>query len=118
VAGRPRRRRITYLAAAADDVRRLHRDDPPLALVVLQRLADLAAGRLDGEPLERRPSADLADCRKLYVGRTGSRPTHRIVYRQFDNGAVEVIEVVAVGPREGLAVYREASERLGRPHRP
>lgn len=108
-----RRRRITYLEAAADDVRRLHREDPALALVVLQRLADLAKGRLDGEPLERRPSADLSDCRKIYVGRTGGRPTHRIVYRAIAGGAIEVIEVIAVGRREGMAVYLEAAERLG-----
>ena len=112
--GRLRRRRLTYLPAAADDIRRLHRQDPALALVVLQRLTDLAHRRLDGEPLERRPSADLSDCRKIYAGRTGGAPTHRIVYRLLGTGAVEVIEVIAVGPRESLAVYLQAAERLGR----
>jgi hypothetical protein len=109
-----RPRRLTYLQAAADDVRRLHRHDPETALVVLQRLTDLAHGRLEGEPLERRPSADLSDCRKLYAGRTGDAPTHRIVYRQIGTGVFEVIEVIAVGMREALSVYITAAERLGR----
>src|SRR2546423_3020623 len=112
--GRRSPRRITYPEAAADDVRRLFRQDRALGLVVLQRLTDLAKGALTGEPLEQRPSADLADCRKIYVGTTGGRPTHRIVYRDVAGPVVEVIEVVAVGPREGLAVYLEAAERLGR----
>jgi ParE-like toxin of type II ParDE toxin-antitoxin system len=114
VGASPRGRRIRYLEAAADEVRQLHRQDRALALIVLQRLTDLAKGRLVGEPLERRPSADLSDCRKVYIGRIGGRPTHRIVYRELGDGAVEVIEVVAVGAREGMAVYLEAAQRLGR----
>ena len=105
---------MTYLAAAADDIRRLHRADPALALVVLQRLTDLAKGRLDGEPLERRVAGDLSDCRKIYVGRVGGQPTHRIVYRPMGGGTIEVLEVIAVGMREAMAVYLEAARRLGR----
>lgn len=110
----PKRRRLTYLEAAADDVRRLHRANPDLALLVLQRLTDLAQGRLDGEPLERRATGDLSDCRKVYVGLVGGQPTHRIVYRQVGGGVVEVLEVVVVGAREAMAVYLEAARRLGR----
>ncbi len=109
-----KRRRLVYLEAAAEDIRRLHRQDPALVLVVLQRLTDLAKGRLDGEPLERRVAGDLSDCRKLYVGVLGGQPTHRIVYRLVSGGIVEVLEVIAVGAREALAVYLEAARRLGR----
>ena len=110
----PKRRRLTYLEAAANDIRRLHREDPALALIVLQRLTDLAKGRLDGEPLERRVAGDLSDCRKIYVGRVGGQPTHRVVYRPIGGGAIEVLEVIAVGVREAMAVYLEAARRLGR----
>jgi hypothetical protein len=110
----PERRRLTYLAAAADDVRRLHRENPDLALLVLQRLTDLSKGRLDGDPLEARVAGDLSDCRKIYVGKVGGQPTHRIVYRQVSGGEIEVLEVIAVGAREAMAVYLEAARRLGR----
>lgn len=110
----PQRRRLTYLAAAAEDVRRLHRENPDLALLVLQRLTDLSKGRLDGDPLEARVAGDLSDCRKIYVGTVGDQPTHRIVYRQVMGGEIEVLEVIAVGPREAMAVYIEAAQRLGR----
>lgn len=92
--------------------RGLHRADRPLGELVLQRLTGLRAGRLDGVPLEHRPAGDLSDCRKLYVGRVGEQPTHRIVYRRHGNGVVEVLTVVAVGEREGLAVYLAALGRL------
>jgi hypothetical protein len=44
----------------------------------------------------------------------GGQPTHRIVYRQVSGGEIEVLEVIAVGPREAMAVYLEAARRLGR----
>jgi hypothetical protein len=110
----PKRRRPTYLPAAADDIRRLHRADPGLALIVLQRLTDLAKGRLDGMPLERRVAGDLSDCRKIYVGRVGGQPTHRVVYRPIGGGAIEVLEVIVVRVREAMAVYLEAARRLSR----
>lgn len=110
----PKRRRLTYLPAAAEVVRRLHRENPDLALIVLQRLTDLSKGRLDGEPLEARVAGDLSECRKIYVGTVGGQPTHRIVYRQVSGGEIEVIEVIAVGARESMAVCLEAARRLGR----
>jgi hypothetical protein len=59
-------------------------------------------------------AGDLSDCRKVYVGVVGGNPTHRIVYRQHSDGAVEIIEVIAVGQREALAVYLDTLRRLGR----
>jgi hypothetical protein len=109
-----RRKKLTYLEAAADDIRRLHAENSPLAFVVFQRLTDLANGTLQGQPLQRRASGDLSDCHKIYVGLVGGRPTHRIVYRQLRDGMFEVIEVFAVGPREAALVYLEAIRRLGR----
>ncbi|HKN50483.1 MAG TPA: type II toxin-antitoxin system RelE/ParE family toxin, partial [Actinomycetota bacterium] len=59
-------------------------------------------------------TGDLSDCRKLYVGLEYGRPTHRIVYREHDDGVVEIIEVIAVGEREAFTVYLAALRRLGR----
>lgn len=103
-------KRLTYLAAAAEDVRRLYLQDRRPGQLVIQRLTDLAAGRLQGQPL----GGELSDCRKVYVGIRGNQPTHRIVYRELRDGTTEIIEVIAVGEREALLVYREAVERLRR----
>lgn len=58
-------------------------------------------------------TGDLADCRKLYFG-LGDPPSHRIVFRELDDGMIEVIEVVAVEAREDMYAYLLASVRLGR----
>lgn len=109
-----RQRRFEVHPRVVDDLRAIRRQSEKLAVVVLTRLADLKAGRIEGRPLQDLPgTGDLSDCRKIYVGLTAMMPTHRIVYRVKDNGAVEVIEVVVVGEREALAVYLEAVRRLG-----
>ena len=99
----------------AEDLRAIRRQDEKLALLILRRIADLRAGRISGEALELLPgTGDLSDCRKLYVGLEYGRPTHRIVYREHDDGVVEIIEVIAVGEREAFTVYLAALRRLGR----
>jgi mRNA interferase RelE/StbE len=109
-----RQRRFQVHPQVADDIRAIRRQNEKLAIVVLGKLADLRAGRVEGQPLQDLPgTGDLSDCRKIYVGLTAMMPSHRIVYRVKDNGAVEVIEVVVVGEREALAVYLEAIRRLG-----
>ena len=99
----------------AEDLRAIRRQDEKLALLILRRIADLRAGRISGEALELLPgTGDLSDCGKLYVGLEYGRPTHRIVYREHDDGVVEIIEVIAVGEREAFTVYLAALRRLGR----
>lgn len=54
---------------------------------------------------------DLSDCRKVYF----DEARHRIVYRLLpDESSPAWIEIVAVGRRTGLDVYRSAARRLGR----
>ena len=111
--GRYRRFRIN--PEVAEDIRSIRRHDEKLAILILQKMADLKAGRILGEPLAVLPATgDLADCRKIYVGLEHGRPTHRIVYQEHDDGVVELIEVIAVGEREALSVYLDALRRLGR----
>ena len=103
------------LGGAKGPPRAIHRQDEKLALLILRRIADLRAGRVSGEALEPLAgTGDLSDCRKLYVGFEHGRPTHRIVYREHDDGVVEIIEVIAVGEREAFTVYLAALRRLGR----
>jgi hypothetical protein len=99
----------------AEDLRTIRRQDEKLALLILRRIADLRDGRVSGEALELLAgTGNLSDCRKLYVGLEYGRPTHRIVYRERDDGVVEIIEIIAVGEREAFTVYLAALRRLGR----
>jgi hypothetical protein len=108
-------RRFGALPEVTDDLRAIRLENEKLAILIIQKLADLKAGRISGQPLENLPdTGDLSDCRKIYVGLAFGPPTHRIVYASYDDGAVEVIQVIAVGEREALAVYLDALRRLGR----
>ncbi|MDZ7577950.1 MAG: hypothetical protein U0904_07245 [Candidatus Nanopelagicales bacterium] len=88
-----------------------------LQKIVIQRLVDVSKDRLSGIPLEGRASTgDLSDCFKLYVDEIGGpNPRYRLVFRLLPDGQDPVrLEAVAVGPRESLAVYVTAAQRLGR----
>ena len=84
--------------------------------IALQRISDVVNGRLSGARLEDMSrTGDLTDCFKLYFDETGGPgPAYRVVYRELAEGAVEVVEVVAVEQREELYVYALAALRLGR----
>lgn len=92
---------------------------------VVQALRDLAEGRATGKVLapaapHQRFRARLAGLRTLPVYTSAITVPDRyveacrIVYR-VTSGAV--IDVVAIGPRQGSAVYKTAAERLN-PRRP
>lgn len=70
-------------------------------------------GVVAGQPLELLPSyGDLSNCRKIYFGTDGDTITHRIVYRGYPDGSVQVVEVVAVEARDEGYVYLLAAARL------
>lgn len=86
-----------------DDLRRT-------ALVII---ASLANRPYQGKSLR----GSLSDCRKVYFDREGvsERPGWRVVYRLRPNESDPIeVDVISVGPREGLAVYHETLLRLGR----
>jgi len=113
MAGRPGRR-VEYLPAAVADLKRLQQDDPVRAAEAGRVLADIAAGRRDGEPLSAMAATgDLSDCRKIYFGHR-NQPTHRIVLQQRPDGTLEVLLVVAVEARADAYVYLLSAERLQR----
>ena len=107
-------RRLEYLPAAVADLKRLQEDDPALAIEAGRILADVAAGRRDGEPLSAMAATgDLSDCRKIYFGHR-NQPTHRIVLQQRPDGTLEVLLIVAVEARADAYVYLLSAERLER----
>jgi len=108
------RRKAVFLRAAEQDLVRLGQDDPDLPRLALGKIRDLESGAVEGERLhEMAATGDLSECRKLYFGK-GSPPTHRIVYRDLQDGGVEVLEIIAIEARQDLYAYLLAAVRLGR----
>lgn len=110
---------IIQKLAHPDDVRDL---DEAQRKAVVQALIDLAAGRRQGKTLEpaaehQKFRANLAGLRALPVydpSPARYEEAVRIVYAQRGSE----IDVVAIGPRLGSAVYRLAAERLAPRPRP
>lgn len=106
--------RPQFTKAAAADVHRIAEVDRGLAEQALRLAIDIHDGRATGAPLnERGKTGDLSDCFKAPFGHEVDRPSHHLVYRLVGDG-VEVVEVVAVGPREQDVAYLLAGLRLGR----
>ncbi len=110
----PKRRKLRALPEVVGDIKAL--PTQKLKEIALQRISDVVNGRLRGARLEDMSrTGDLTDCFKLYFDETGGPgPAYRVVYRELAEGAVEVVEVVAVEQREELYVYALAALRLGR----
>jgi mRNA interferase RelE/StbE len=63
--------------------------------------------RVRGMQAGARLNGDLAECNKLKNNKLGLR----IIFRQIDQ-KIEVIEIVVIGKRSDLQVYKEAQKRL------
>lgn len=100
----------------ADDVSRL----PPALLRAVRGLllrspegSDASQPALDYD----RRIENLGDCRKVYFDQSttirpaGYRSVHRLV---SDEDAPTQIQIVSIGPRANLDVYRQAATRLER----
>lgn len=89
----------------------------PDALDAVQVLLDdLAYGRVTGKALgERRVSGDLAGLARVKFDAPGHRPQRfRLIYREVDDATRDML---AIGPRDQHAIYREAARRFARPRR-
>lgn len=103
----------------SDDLREIG-DDAVVAEAI--RLA----GRLRENPWlgeemrERYNLRVLASCRRIRFDRPDwdGKPRYRLVYRlEPEDGAPEIVRLIAVGSREQLAAYRAAAARAGRERR-
>lgn len=95
--------KVSLTPDAARDFRNL---DQSVKDQVAKQLRKLETSPQLGEPLGCRAGLDLTGCYKLYA----ARKTVRIVYRILEMQII--VEIVAIGKREDLAVYREAVKRL------
>lgn len=106
---------LTSLPGFEHDVQAL--PDMRTKKMALDMLVFLRDGRVQGEPLGVHvETGDLTDCYKFYFDPSGAgKPRYRLVYRYTpDKVEAIAIEAVAVGERNGLAVYLTAARRLGR----
>lgn len=94
---------VVLTVAAAQDFRQL---DGSLKVPVAKQLRKLETAPRLGEHLGNRAGLCLTGYYKLYA----AKKSIRIVYRIIDQEIL--VEVVAIGKREDLAVYQEALKRL------
>ena len=59
-----------------------------------------------GKVLGNKNGYDLSGCRKMYADKKRIRIVYRIVEQQI------VVEVIAIGKRDEMAVYKDASQRV------
>lgn len=95
--------RVSLTEEAAHDFAQL---DGSLKTPVAYQLKTLERAPLLGKPLGKKAGLDLTGHYTLYAARRTVRIIYRIIEREV------VVEVVAIGRREDLEVYREAVARL------
>ena len=106
-------RNVSFLRAAADDLRSLGVRRPDVAKEVFALLKRLDQGRLAPQRLSHfGKTGDLSDCGKIPVIVEG-HPEHRIIVRG-SSGSFLVVEVIAVEERTSDLAYLLAGLRLGR----
>jgi len=59
-----------------------------------------------GQKLGNKSGLDLSGCRKMYV----DKKKIRIIYKVIDTQII--IEIIAIGKRDEMQVYKDASQRL------
>jgi hypothetical protein len=99
----------------SDDLRQI--DDDAVVAAAIRLAGELRENPWLGERMRERYNLRvLASCRRILFdipGREG-KPGYRLVYRnEAEDGAPELVRLIAVGTRESLGAYRAAATRLG-----
>lgn len=94
---------VTLTAEAADDFRHL---DGSLRISVAKQLRKLETSPLLGEHLGNRAGLNLTGYYKLYAAQKGIRIVYRIIEQKV------IVEVVAIGKREDMSVYKTSLKRI------
>jgi mRNA interferase RelE/StbE len=94
---------LNYLAGVKDDYRSLDGSQKKLVNKSLKRIENM--GMQAGQPL----SGALVGCRKLKHRKAGLR----VIFRDSQNG-IEIIDIIAIGKREDLKVYKTAEDRMNK----
>jgi len=75
-------------------------------LLVFKQLKKISASPELGQLLGHKAGYDLSGCRKMYADKKRIRIVYTIVEEQI------VVEIIAIGKRDELEVYKLANERL------
>ncbi len=75
-------------------------------LLIAKQLKKISKSPELGKPLGNKNGYDLSGCKKMYA----DSKKIRIVYRVVENEII--IEVIAIGKREEMEVYKKASKRI------
>ena len=94
--------KVRLIPSAQKDFKKL---DGKEKLLVAKQLKNLASAPFLGAALGKRAGIDLIGYYKLYADRKRLRVVYRCVGDELD------IEIIAIGRREELEVYRKAGKR-------
>jgi mRNA interferase RelE/StbE len=75
-------------------------------ILVFKQLKKISISPELGQPLGNKAGFDLSGCRKMYADKKKIRIVYTIVEDEI------VIEVIAIGKRDEMQVYKDASQRL------
>ena len=103
--------KVEWHDSAVADLRDLYTIDPRMPRIAVEAAGDLAEHHKHGKELgQRNVSGDLSGYFRLCFDVPGQRPQrYRMIYSR---PAADVIRILAVGKREGSAIYRLAVKRL------
>lgn len=97
--------KVQYYPEVSDDLEALSDDEFLEVDEYIQRLKQNPLGC--SLPLENLGDSLLGECRKIYI----ANATIRIVIR-IKNNEIQIVELIAIGPRSKNIVYEEAYRRL------
>ena len=95
--------KVLFHPDAAEEVARL---DNRVKLLVLKQIKKLSITSGLGSELGNRHGINLSGYRKLYA----DKKKIRIVYKIVDEKVL--VQIIAIGKREGMEVYQKAATRL------
>ena len=75
-------------------------------ILVFKQFKKIAVSPELGKALGNKNGYDLSGCRKMYADKKRIRIVYRIVKQQI------VVEVIAIGKRDEMEVYKDASQRV------
>jgi mRNA interferase RelE/StbE len=75
-------------------------------ILVFKQFKKLSTSPELGKPLGNKAGYDLSGCKKMYADKKRIRIVYTIVQNEI------VVEIIAIGKRDEMEVYKSAAERL------
>jgi len=75
-------------------------------ILVFKQFKKIAISPELGQALGNKNGYDLSGCQKMYADKKRIRIVYRVVEQQI------VVEVIAIGKRDEMEVYKDASQRV------